>query len=37
MTTIILAFFTPSDAYKADMSLANESMALVSACEGLLA
>jgi hypothetical protein len=37
MTTVILTFFTPSDAYKADLSLANESMALVSACEGVLA
>jgi hypothetical protein len=36
MSTIVLTFFTASDAYKADLSIGNEGMQLISSCEGVL-
>lgn len=36
MSTIVVTFFTTSNAYKADTSVANEGLALISSCEGVL-
>jgi len=37
MSTVVVTLFPTSDAYKSDLSIANEGLKLISACEGVLA
>jgi len=36
MSTLVVTFFTSSDAYKTDINIANESLELISSCDGVL-
>jgi hypothetical protein len=36
MSTLVVTFFTSSDAYKTDISIANEGLELISSCDGVV-
>jgi hypothetical protein len=36
MSTLVVSFFTSSDAYKTDVNIANECLELISSCDGFV-